>query len=481
MKNWITKVSRSVGLVFCLLFALLASSIPANGQIAVRGEMVHTMAGEPIRDGIVIIRDGRIAEVGPASSVRVPEGFRTLTARVVTPGLIDARTVVGLSGYLNQAQEQDQLERSQAIQPELRAIDAYNPRERLIEWLRSYGVTTMHTGHAPGALVSGQTMIVKTTGDTVDEAVITPLAMIAASLGEYALAEGGRSPGTRARAMAMLRAELIRAQDYERRRPASSQRPTDAGGGGGARPDRTNESSRRDENTERPAANPTQPEAQPSPLNLERPAENQERRAGDSGGTGQSERQPPERNLRMETLARVIRREIPLLITAHRAHDIMTALRLAQEFNIRIVLDGASESYLVANQIRAANVPVILHATMQRATGDAENLSMETASILRRAGIPVALQSGYEAYVPKTRVVLFEAGIAAANGLSFRDALATITIDAARILGIEQRVGSIERGKDGDLVLFDGDPFEYTTHVTSVLINGRVVSEREQQ
>lgn len=477
MKNSIEKISRSASLVSCLLFALLASSLPVSAQIAVRGETIHTMSGEPVRDGIIIIRDGRIAEVGPASSVRVPEGFRTLTARVVTPGLIDAHTVVGLSGYLNQAQEQDQLERSQAMLPEMRAIDAYNPRERLIEWLRSYGVTTIHTGHAPGALISGQTMIVKTTGDTIEQALVLPLAMIATSLGANALADGGRSPGTRARAMAMLRAELIRAQDYERRRPQSSPNQTTRTANAA---DRANESSR-NENTDRPATNEARPEAQPSPLNLERPAENQERRSDTSTQSGQAERQPPERNLRLEALARVIRRETPLLITAHRAHDIMSALRLASEFNIRIVLDGAAESYLVTNQIRAANVPVILHATMQRASGDAENLSMETASVLRRAGITVALQSGYEAYVPKTRVVLYEAGIAAANGLSFRDALATVTIDAARILGIEQRVGSIERGKDADLVLFDGDPFEYTSHVATVIINGRVVSEREEQ
>jgi imidazolonepropionase-like amidohydrolase len=117
---------------------------------------------------------------------------------------------------------------------------------------------------------------------------------------------------------------------------------------------------------------------------------------------------------------------------------------------------------------------------MERAAGDTENLSMETAATLRRAGITVALQSGYETYVPKTRVVLFEAGVAAANGLSFTDALATITIDAARILGIANRVGSLEAGKDADLALFDGDPFEYTTHVTTVIINGQVVSDQAQ-
>ena len=155
---------------------------------------------------------------------------------------------------------------------------------------------------------------------------------------------------------------------------------------------------------------------------------------------------------------------LPLLVTANRANDILTALRLAKEFDIRMVLDGAAEAYLLVDQIKAAGVPVILHPTMLRAGGDTENLSIETAATLQKAGIPVALQSGYEGYVPKTRVVLFEAAVAAANGLTFDEALAAVTIDAARILGVEARVGSLEAGKDGDLALFDGDPFEYITH-----------------
>ena len=168
-------------------------------------------------------------------------------------------------------------------------------------------------------------------------------------------------------------------------------------------------------------------------------------------------------------------------MTRHRANDILTALRLAKEFDIRIVLDGAAEAYLVVDQIKAAGVPVILHPTMSRAGGEAENMSMETASTLQKAGIPVALQSGYEAYVPKTRVVLFEAALAAANGLTFEQALATVTIDAAKILGVDKRVGSLEAGKDGDLALFDGDPFElHVTHVTGVVIDGVVVSETPQ-
>ncbi|HKY03322.1 MAG TPA: amidohydrolase family protein, partial [Blastocatellia bacterium] len=391
---------RNIILAFCLLANLAAAE--ASAQVAVRGETVHTMNGTAIKDGVVLIRDGKIEQVGPASQVQVPTGYRTLTAKVVTPGLIDAHSVVGLSGHLNQPHDQDQLETSSPMQPDLRAVDAYNAQEKLVAYLRSFGVTTLHTGHGPGSLISGQTMIVKTRGDEVDQAVLVPTAMIASTLGQGGVAPGGRAPGTRSKAVAMLRAELLKAKDYNARWSAAT------------------------------------------------------------------DDKKPARDLRMESLARVIKGEIPLLVTAHRANDILTALRIAKEFQIRIVLDGASEAHMVTDQIKAANVPVILHATMFRATGEGENLTMESASILRKAGIGVALQSGFEPYVPKTRVVLFEAAVAAANGLSFNDALAAITIDAARILGIANRVGSLERGKDGDLVLYDGDPFEYTSHVTAV-------------
>ncbi|HEX6939237.1 MAG TPA: amidohydrolase family protein [Longimicrobiales bacterium] len=393
-----------------LAAALLLPPAPLDAQVAVRGDTVYTMAGPPIQDGVVLIgRDGKIERVGPASDVRIPDGYRTFTAKVVTPGLIDAHSVVGLAGYLNQEDDQDQLERSNAIQPELRAIDAYNARERLVEWVREHGVTTVHTGHGPGALMSGQTMIVKTRGETVDEALVDSVATVAMTLGPEVSRNFNGRPGTRAKGVALIRAELIKAQDYLRKR------------------------------------------------------EN-----GDA----------PSRDLKLETLARVLRGEVPALITAQRATEILAALRLQREFGFRLILDGAAEAYDVIDEIKAAGVPVILHPTMARHSGTLENATMETARRLRDAGITVALQSGYEGYVPKTRVVLFEAAMAAAYGLPREQALATVTIDAARILGIDDRVGSLERGKDGDVALFDGDPFEYTSHVCTVIIEGQVVSQR---
>lgn len=385
-----------------ILLSFLASN--ALAQIAIVGETVYTMAGAPLKNGIVLVSKGKIERVGPVSSVQVPAGYKSVKAKVVTPGLIDAHTVVGLSGYLNQSHDQDQIERSAPSQPELRAIDGYDPRERLVEWLRGFGITTIHTGHGPGALISGQTMIAKTAGETVEESTVVPAAMIAATLGGGARApEPAKSPGSRSKAIAMLRTDLIKAQEYSKKKPET-------------------------------------------------------------------------RDLRIEALVPVITGERPLLVTVHKANDILSAIRLGKEFGAKLVLDGVADAHLVLDEIKASGYSVIIHPSMARSFGETENLSMETASKLRAKGIPFALQSGFEGYVPRTRVVLWEAGVAAANGLKFEEALASITIDAARLLGIEKRVGSLEAGKDADVAMYDGDPFEYTSHCTGVLVNGNLVS-----
>ncbi|WP_415909127.1 amidohydrolase family protein [Oleiharenicola sp. Vm1] len=414
-------VSRLVrlGALACLVATAPAARATATAALplAIHAETLHTAAGAPIHDGLVLVgRDGKIAYAGPAKDMVYTADHRVVHAQVVTPGLIDARATVGLSGLLNQPHDQDMLERSAAVQPELRALDAYNAQDPLVAWVRGFGVTTVNTGHAPGTLVSGQTMIVKTLGRESDEDVVNPAAMTAVSLGNAALnrsegpaaAGGPKSPGTRAKAVAMLRAELIKAQEYARKREAKDE-------------------------SKRPA-----------------------------------------RDLKIETFLRALDGSQPLLIHADRQLDILAALRLAKEFNLKIVLDGCADAHLVLDPIKASGFPVILHPTMARANEDAENLAMDTAAKLRAAGIPFAIESGYESYVPKTRVVLFEAAVAAGKGLGFDAALASITIDAAKILGIADRTGSLEKGKDADLALYDGDPFEYTSHCTGTVINGQL-------
>lgn len=402
-KQYLYFAFKNCVVAFAAAFVFV-TAISINAQYAVKGETVWTMDGAPITNGVVLIKDGKIERVGTAAEVTIPANYRVVTAKVVTPGLIDIHTVIGLNGYLNQPHDQMALDGSGSMQPELRAIDAYNADDRLIEWVRGFGVTTIHTGHQPSALISGQTMIAKTYGKNIDEVTLVPTAMIAATLGPSALASQGRSPGTRSKQVSMLRAELIKAQENA----AKTEAPKD---------------------------------------------------------------------LRSSIMIRVIKKEIPLLITAEAAQDISTALRIAKEFDIKIVIDGASEAHLLLDEIKASGFPVSLHAPMARPGGERANVSLETAAKLKAAGIPFAIQSGYEGYVPKTRVILFEAALAAANGLSKSDALASITIDAAKILGMEKRIGSLTVGKDADIAMYDGDPFEYTSHCVGTIINGKLVSE----
>jgi imidazolonepropionase-like amidohydrolase len=247
----------------------------------------------------------------------------------------------------------------------------------------------------------------------VQDALIIDGKAVCATLAESSKKSGKQSPGTRGKQMAMLRALLIEASEYR--------------------------------------------------VKLSKPSKESESKDEDSKVA---------RNLKLEAMVDVLDGKKALLITADRAQDIASALRLGEEFGIRVWLDSAAEAYQLIPQIKKAGVPVLLHPSMARANGDRENMTFRSASMLKDNGIPFAIESGFEAYVPKVRIVLFEAALAAAHGLSKEAALESITLSAAKILGIHDRVGSIDVGKDADLALYDGDPLEYTTHCIGVVIDG---------
>ncbi|MBL6921440.1 MAG: amidohydrolase family protein [Akkermansiaceae bacterium] len=395
-----------------LIFLLTATA--ASAQIAVKADLLFPMTGDlkPIKNAIVLCGpDGKIQAVG--SDLKIPDGYQTITAKVATPGIIDAHTTVGLSGILNSPQhDQEQLDKSAPIQPELRAIDAYNGRDPLVKWIRDLGVTTLHTGHSPGTLISGQLMVVKTNVPSIISIkdTLAPTSAVAATLGKGALS---KSPGTRSKAIALLRAEFLKARSHATKIAKANDDP---------------------------------------------------------------EKDAPPRNIKLQTLVDVLNKKTPLLINAHRHQDIAAALRLREEFGFDLILDGASEAYLLLNEIKAAGIPVIVHPTMARPYGDLENMTFTLAAQLYKKGIPFAFQSGYEKYVPKTRVVHFEAALAAAYGLPQEIALAACTLYPAQILGLDQKIGTLQKGHDADLALFDGDPLETTTHTTHVIIDGKVVS-----
>jgi imidazolonepropionase-like amidohydrolase len=380
-------------------------------DLAVVGGHVYT-AGPlgVIENGVVLIEDGRITAVGPADAIQIPDGVAVERAAIVIPGLIDARTLVGAAGMYNVAADQDADETTAANTAELRVRDSFNPHEPLIDYVRSYGVTTMQV--TPGDLnpIAGQAAIVKPVLVRSDAHVLREPSAMVFNLGEKPKAVHGgqdRAPGTRMATAALIRQALLDTRHY----------------------------------SAEPAA---------------------DRKA----------------DLKLEALARVLAGDMPAVFIAHREDDILTALRIAQEFELDLQLHYATEGYLMREALAAAGAPVILGPTMHRVgSPQTLNASLEIAALLDEAGVRIVFGTGQESYVPKTRVLLFELAVAVANGLTRERALEAATIDAARLLGVADRVGSLERGKDADLVLFDGDPFEYTTHVSMVIVDG-VITDR---
>lgn len=391
----------------------------AQARFAVLAGRIHTGAGETITDGVVIVENGRIVEVGPRNRVVVRPGTPVLTAAVVTPGLIDAHAVVPASGALNLPADQDQDEVGDPNGADLRVLDTFNPSEPLLEFLRQTGVTTIQAMPGRANVIAGQAGVFRTGGTTAERMLVGrfPSALLV-NLGEVPKSSaGGKAPTTRMATASLVRNAFVQAQNDARKR----------------------------------------------------------------GATKEGDKAPP-RNLKLEAIQLALERKIPVVFAAHRADDVTTALRLADEFGLRARIDLATEGYLIAERLAAANVPVVIHPTMQRAGASMETLNshLANAAALAQRNIPLAIGTGYEAYVPKTRVLRSEAAMAMAHGLGFDRALRAVSLDAARILGIDRDYGSLEKGKVADLVLYDGDPFEHTTHVTHTLMGGRVVFDRTE-
>jgi imidazolonepropionase-like amidohydrolase len=385
-------------------------------RLAVYAGRIHTVGKGTITDGVVLIEKGKIAHVGPRAGFNLPPGTPVLTAAVVTPGLIDTHAVVGLSGALNFPKaDQDQDEVSDPNQADLRVLDGFNPNEPLLQFVREHGVTVVHAVPGRANVIAGQTGVFRTHGRTAEQMKLRFPAGILVNLGEIPKRTyPGRLPSTRMGTASLVRNAFNQARGYQRK-----------------------QASVKDED-KRPAT-----------------------------------------NLKLEALAPALKGEIPVMFSAHRADDLVTALRLADEFKLRPVLSLATEGYLVADRIARSQAPVVVHPAMQRA-GSLETLNVHlgNAAALADRKIPLAIGTAFEGYVPKTRVLRYEAAMAMVNGLGFDRALRAITLDAARMLKIDDRYGSLEPGKVADLVLYDGDCFEHQTHVTHTIMDGRVIYDR---
>jgi imidazolonepropionase-like amidohydrolase len=419
---------RAVRLAACFL-AMAICALPVCAQkIAIIAEHVYTMdAGGQGGPGMVLINNGKIEAVHPGANAKAPSGYEVYRTAYVTPGLIDTDTTAGISGAYNIPHDQDEDEATDPNTADVRSLDSFNPNEILVSYINQYGVTTIQSAPGPKNPIAGRAGIFKTRGPQSAAATADQLAMRAESamifnLGDIPKSTYGsahKAPMTRMKTAEIIRHALSDAQAYQQKWDIWKKEGPDA-------------------------------------------------------------TKQPSRDVRLDALLPVVNGTMPAVFTAQRADDIVTAIRIANEFHLKYMLASVTEGYLVRDQIKNAGVPCLVGPIMQRLESpQTVNATYEIAALLEQAGIPIALMSGYEAYVPKNRVLLFEGGIAAANGLGLEKTLRAITIDAAKILGIQDRVGSLAPGKDGDVALFDGDPFEYTSHVLDVFVNGQLSYQRK--
>ena len=413
---------------FAWLMCLAASTATLQAQnFAVLADHLYTMAdGTQGGPGMVLIRDGKVEAIRSGSQQKPPDGYTALKAAFATPGLIDADTTAGISGAYNIPADQDQDEATDPNTADVRTLDSFNPNERLLKVLNQYGVTTVQTAPGPRNPIAGRAGIFKTAGIASAPATVEQLALrqesaMVFNLGDTPKITYGKkekAPTTRMKTAEIIRHALSGAKAYEEK------------------------------------------------------WDKWKKEGGDIS-------KQPTRDMKLEALVPVVDGKLPAIFNAYRADDIDTAIRIGNEFHLRYMLASVTEGYLITDVIRRAGVPCLPGAVMQRSESmETANATFENAAILKRAGIPIALMSGYEGYVPKNRILLFEAGIAAANGLGMEEALRTVTASAAKVLAIDDRVGSLDPGKDADIALFDGDPFEYTSHVVAVLVGGQLSYQR---
>ncbi|HEX3557416.1 MAG TPA: amidohydrolase family protein [Thermoanaerobaculia bacterium] len=402
-------------LLFSALLALAVLTAPALAEtVAITGATIHTAGPQgTIQNGTLVIENGRIRAVG-GPAVPVPAGARRIDARgkVVTPGLFDSLSTLGVVEVGAVEGTRDARVQDDRVTAAFSVADALNPRSVLIPVNRIEGLTRAVVAPGPGkSLIAGQGAII-TLGGPGDFLVRSPVAMFAV-LGESGSRLAG---GSRAAALLRLKEAFQDALDY-----AANRKAFDAG-------DRR-------------------------PYVLSR--------------------------LDLEALLPVVRGQLPLVVAVDRASDIETVLRFAKEWKLKLILSGVTEGWKVADQIAAARVPVLVNPMEDRPDSfESLGATLENAARLHKAGVTLAFATG-DAH--NARNLKQAAGNAVANGLPWDAALQAVTAAPARIWGIADHYGTLEPGKDADVVIWDGDPLELTTFADAVFIRGREMPMKSRQ
>jgi len=379
---------------------------------------VVPVEGEPIEDGIVLLRDGKIAAVeGPGFAV--PSGVDVVDAagKWVLPGFIDAHAHAGVHEEAEGWAGQDTNERTDPVAAHVRAIDAINPADLGFRDAITGGVLAVNVNPGSANPIGGQTAAIKCWGRTVDQMVLREPAGMKSALGENpkrVYGERNETPATRLGTAAVIRGAFVAAQNYQAKLAAADSKDS------------------------------------------------------------VPERSVVERDLKLEALGRVLRREIPWRQHCHRADDIATAMRMAREFGYDLVIDHGTEAYLIADQIAAASIPVIIGPLFtSRSKVELRNRSLANPGRLAAAGVTIAITTDHP--VVPINFLIHQATLAVKEGLDPVTALRAVTINPARIIGVDARLGSLSVGKDADLVIWSGDPLDVMSRAELAFVDGREI------
>ncbi len=385
----------------------------AGRSVAIVGGRVVPVTGPAIEGGMVLVTDGTIAAVG--AGLAVPEGVPVIdaTGSWVLPGFIDAHAHVGVHEEAQGWAGQDTNEMTDPVTAQVRALDAINPADIGFRDAISGGVLAVNVNPGSGNPIGGQTVALKCWGRTVDGMVLRQPSGLKSALGENPKRTYGdmeKTPSTRLGTAAVIRGALVDAANYLARIEAEERKP-------------------------------------------------------------EAERRPVDRDLRLEALGRVLRREIPWRQHCHRADDIATAMRIADEFGYDLVIDHGTEAHLIGDLIAARGIPVVIGPLMtSRSKVELRNRSLANPGLLARAGVTISITTDHP--VVPIHFLVHQATLSVKHGLDRDTALRALTINPARVAGIDARLGSIEVGKDGDLVIWSGDPLDMFSRVQRALIDG---------
>jgi imidazolonepropionase-like amidohydrolase len=376
----------------------------------IRNALIHDAVNPVPYQGDILIRDGKLISVGE----KAKEDDEILDAAGLNayPGFIDAHSHIGLDGYGGPTgTTYDYNEMNDICCPQLRGFDSYYALDPAIPMALAGGVTTVAAGPGSANVLGGTFFAVKLYGNTVEENMLREAIGMKCAFGENPKrCYKDKCDSARMTTAAKLREMLFEARDYKLRKEAA----------------------------------------------------------------GSDYSKYPKFDMKMEALIPVLDRSIPLKAHAHRSDDIMTALRIAREFNVRITIEHCTEGHLIVNELKEADVPVAVGPTLTNASKlELLNKSWTTPGILASAGLQVSIIT--DAPVIPQQYLPLCAGLAVKAGMDPFRALQAITINPAKHIGVEYRVGSLEVGKDADIVLTDGNPMVSDTVVRYVIVDGKVL------